>query len=133
MNTLFLVIAALVIVAGIAFFFWRKIQSRRYLSGAKAQQLLAAWARIPSIADDHRKIIEADKIVDQALYELGYRGSFADKMKKAQARFPNKEQLWQAHKLRNRIAHEMNVQLLPREVQSALMAFEQALKKLCRP
>jgi hypothetical protein len=61
---------------------------------------------------------------------LGYEGSFADKLKKAGPRFGDVQALWNAHKVRNRIAHEMHVTLDARQVDSAMRAFERALKDL---
>ena len=103
----------------------------RALSTESAQKYRHAWAAMLQIPDEHRKIIEAEKIVESAMRELGYEGSFADKLKKAGPRFRNLQPLWEAHKLRNRIAHEMNVPLSASQANSALHAFERALHDLC--
>ena len=66
-------------------------------------------------------------MVDNLLGALGYQGSFADKLKKAGPRFQNLDALWSAHKLRNRIAHEVGIHVQPKEAERALRAFEGAL------
>lgn len=53
-------------------------------------------------------ILEADKILDEALRVSGYLGeSLGDRLKKIKSeQMPMIEEVWEAHKLRNRIVHE---------------------------
>jgi hypothetical protein len=77
-------------------------------------------------------IIEADKSLDNALRNAGVMGAtLGDRLKKVRpAQLPNVEEVWQAHKLRNQIAHE-DTMVLKRDVaERALTVYKQALQTL---
>lgn len=69
---------------------------------------MSAKKKYPSKA-----ILDADKILDKTLEIMGYQGSVAEKLKKAKTRFSNNNAVWRAHKLRNKIAHELD--FIPRD------------------
>ena len=76
-------------------------------------------------------VIFADKLVDAALREKGYRGdTMGQRMKQAQAVWSNANAIWSAHKLRNRLAHEPDASVSYDEARQALARFKQALKDL---
>lgn len=76
-------------------------------------------------------IIEADKLLDQALQAQGYPGdTMGERLKDARHVLRNNDGTWQAHKLRNRIAHEQDVRLNRLVVAKALGQFKAALKDL---
>lgn len=52
----------------------------------------------------------------------------ADRMKQYQKSWSNANAVWSAHKLRNRIAHDTDVQVGYDDTRRALGAFKQALK-----
>lgn len=126
----FLLAAILLVLLGASFVLWQRVRRQRRLHPGSAQRYIIAWQKLASIPDEHRRVLEAEKIVESAFRELGYNGTFADALREHGVRFAHIEQLWRAHKLRNRIAHEMHVQLTEREVADALNAFERTLKQL---
>ncbi len=77
-------------------------------------------------------ILEADKLLNDALREAGVMGlQLGDRLKKANdEQIPNLNELWQAHKLRNQIAHEPNFRLKRELAERALGIYETALKNL---
>jgi hypothetical protein len=76
-------------------------------------------------------ILNADKLLDKALKEAGYRGkTMGERMKMAQKTWSNANHVWTAHKLRNQIAHETNLTLRYDIIKRALAAFKQGLKDL---
>lgn len=76
-------------------------------------------------------IIEADKLLDKALVEMGAPGkTMGDRLKKYGSRFSNLNSVWRAHKLRNVIAHESDAQISYKQAQNALAIYKQALKDL---
>jgi len=130
-STIAISIALLVAVAAFFLWFvWWKSKARG-LSGAQRDEIWQHWHGVLAIGDPHRRVMEAEKVVDHAMKLLGYQGSFGDKLKKAGARFSNVQAVWDAHKTRNRIAHEVNVSLGEKEVQRSVNAFEKALRDLC--
>jgi hypothetical protein len=74
-------------------------------------------------------ILNADKLLDQALKERGTKGeTMGERMKVLQATWSNANAVWGAHKIRNQIAHESDVQLSYDLTRRALASFKQALK-----
>lgn len=79
----------------------------------------------------HLAILNADKLLDKALRERGYKGqTMGERMKAAQTDWSNANHVWTAHKLRNRIAHETDIRLTHDIVSRALAAFKQGLKDI---
>ena len=111
-------------------------------SGKNAPQLNVAryqtkWLEIEnSISRDNRAswqvaIMNADKLVDQALRDRHYKGqTMGERMKAAQKIWSNANHIWGAHKIRNQLAHETDVQLSYETTLRSLTAFKQALKDL---
>lgn len=75
-------------------------------------------------------ILEADKLLGHVLKLLGYEGSLGEMLKKSESLFKNINDVWEAHKLRNRIAHEMGIKISEKETKSALRKFKSALNDL---
>ena len=76
-------------------------------------------------------IIEADKLLDKAMIEMGMVGkTMGDRLKKAGSRFSNLNAVWRAHKLRNAIAHESDIEVTFKQASNALQVYKQALKDL---
>ncbi|HEY5695575.1 MAG TPA: hypothetical protein VIQ80_01960 [Candidatus Saccharimonadales bacterium] len=74
-------------------------------------------------------ILEADKLLDQALRDKGVKGeTMGERMKTIKDTWSNANAVWSAHKLRNQIAHETDVMVSYDDARRALSAFKQALK-----
>ncbi|MBQ3464700.1 hypothetical protein IJH15_00545 [Candidatus Saccharibacteria bacterium] len=76
-------------------------------------------------------VMEADKLLDKAMVEMGMSGkTMGDRLKKAGSRFSDVNSVWRAHKLRNAIAHESGFEVGYKQASNALESFKQALKDL---
>ena len=76
-------------------------------------------------------VIEADKLLDRALMELGIPGkTMGERLKASSGRFSQLNSVWYAHKQRNQIAHEQDFNLEYNQAKHALASFRQALKDL---
>lgn len=76
-------------------------------------------------------IIDADKLLDEALKKKGFSGkTMGERLVAAQRSLKDNDAVWYAHKLRNRLVHEPNVNLKKREAQNALGGFKKGLKDL---
>lgn len=76
-------------------------------------------------------ILNADKLLDRALTELGRSGqTMGERLKSSKDSFSKLNDVWSAHKLRNQIAHESNVSIRYENARRALNSFKQALKDL---
>jgi len=82
------------------------------------------------MGDRRHAVMEADKLLYEVLEQRGYKGTLGDKLKKAGPAFSNLNDVWSAHKLRNRLAHELGVGLSEKEAQTALGSFRRAYRDL---
>lgn len=76
-------------------------------------------------------IISGDKLLDKALMEAGVPGkTMGERLKKSGDKFSDVNAVWRAHKLRNMIAHEDDMDLSFKQAAGALAIYKQALKDL---
>lgn len=76
-------------------------------------------------------VINCDKLLDKALIEMGVPGkTMGDRLKRAGGRFTNVNAVWRAHKLRNAIAHEADLEITYKQAFNATKIYKQALKDL---
>lgn len=122
---LFLVVVAI----GFPFYVWRA-RGRHWLSAIDRRRYVGIWKQIVSQKDLRHAVMDADKLVDEILGKRGYGGNFGEKLKRSEALFSDYNGLWGAHKLRNRLAHELSVSMSEGEGRRALRQFEKALKDL---
>lgn len=81
------------------------------------------------VSSFHLSVLNADKLLDQALRERGVKGeTMGERMKAIKDTWTNANAVWTAHKLRNQIAHESDVQVSYDDARRALASFKQALK-----
>lgn len=120
-----LVVLAVVVMLGV----WLKLR-KRGLSASQAEKLIMQWQSAVQVADLGRRVLETEKILDGALTLLGYPGSFGDKLKRAGPRFKHVQSIWDAHKLRNRIAHETGFTVNGSDAKRAADAFARGLRDL---
>jgi len=140
-------VIALVFFAGIIYFAietgWLALRTEHFrdiilqsnISKKRAQE---SWRRIEEYfyrggeSDLKIAILEADKLLNDALREAGMMGiQLGDRLKKADiGQIPNLNELWQAHKLRNQIAHEPNFRLKRDLAERALDIYKTALTNL---
>ena len=123
-------IIGLVLAAAIVIFLMRRVMRGRKLSGASLKRVQQAWSHVETLQDPVRKVMEADKVMDLALSELGYTGSVADKLKKAGPRIKNLQAVWEAHKLRNQLAHETGAHVDQSAANRAVESLEKGIEGL---
>jgi hypothetical protein len=99
---------------------------------------MARWAEIKRHMDSPKEtewrfaIIEADKLVDEVLKRAGYAGdTFGERLSNIQpGQLQSLDGLWSSHKVRNRVAHDMNYFLRYTEAKQAIAGFEATLEEL---
>ena len=76
-------------------------------------------------------VLNADKLFDHAMKDLGYSGlTMAERLKSVNRVLSQKPEVWKAHKLRNQIAHEIDMKVSYTKARWALAVFKKALKEL---
>lgn len=103
-------------------------RSKPKLSAGEQDFIRRQWQMIISSPNQKQNILEADKLLDFVLGKYGYVGTLGEKMQKAGKVFSNSNGIWNAHKLRNRLAHELSYEPSQTEGQIALANFKQAFK-----
>lgn len=103
-----IVLAVVVVDVLILIWFRRRIVK---LSGQFVQYILGHIATHVKNLPKTQQIIEYDKILDNVLGELGYKGTLAEKMKQYQIKHPLSQTVWDAHKDRNKLVHEIGYQI----------------------
>lgn len=92
------------------------------------------WEEIESVMKNGEMgyklaVIEADKLLDHALKTSGYTGrTMGERLKSANNSLVNRDDVWEAHKFRNRLVHEQNVKVTAKKSRNSLSAFKKALK-----
>lgn len=91
-------------------------------------------ARLKTGKEDEYKLalIEADNMLDDILFKMGYKGeSIEDKLKQVtDGVLPNSEQLLEARKIRNNVVYDPDYSLREEEARRAMSVYEKALQDL---
>lgn len=96
-----------------------------------AYQWAELLARVKTPEGMALAVIDADKLLDEALKKHHFRGkTMGERLVSAQRMISDNDAVWYAHKLRNRLVHEPNIRLKKKEAQNALTGFRQGLKDL---
>jgi hypothetical protein len=133
-TVVIILFAALLVATGVLMLWWMGQTGGRQLN---VERYRSQWLEIEGSlsqkqpASYQMAILNADKLLDRALRERGYRGNtMGERLKTAGSAFGNINAVWAAHKLRNRIAHETDVNITYTTARRALATFKQALKDL---
>jgi len=120
-----LIFAAVLVLLGV----YAKLRSRGMSTASKAK-VKKALHQAMNQQDAVRRVLAVDTVLDLALTELGFAGSLGDKLKKAGSRIPNIQAVWEAHKLRNTLAHEHDASVNKAEADRAVRILEHAINTL---
>ena len=135
-GTIIFIFAAILIVGGMLFAVVSFL-AKKGASHLDVDKYRTKWMAIEQSLDRdlpdtaHMAVLNADKLVDHALKERGAKGkTMGERMKAAQTTWTNRNSIWEAHKLRNKIAHESDFEVTYDAARRALSGFKQALKDL---
>ncbi|MEX0881274.1 MAG: hypothetical protein WEC17_00040 [Candidatus Saccharimonadales bacterium] len=132
MTTAFLIGA---IVFGIAVLILLSRFGRRLVQPVNRRYFEKRWAelltRVKTSEGMALAVIDADKLLDEALKRKGYKGkTMGERLVAAQRALSNNDGIWYAHKLRNRLVHEPSVRLRKNDAKNALAGIKQGLQDL---
>lgn len=135
MDSALILLFAIVLVVGVTLFAFITLGKRG--KPLAVDKYRVRWMSIEhSLIKDqpvtyHMAILNADKLVEQALKDRGFAGqTMGERLKSAKAQFTRLDALWTAHKLRNQVAHEPDVKISYDQARRALAGFKRALKDL---
>jgi len=76
-------------------------------------------------------LVDADKLLDYCMIGKGFAGeTMGERLKSGGDRFNDLNAVWSAHKLRNQIAHEVDLDLVPNQVKRSIADLGNAIKEL---
>ena len=123
------------LILGLGLVVFLMIYIGRKSSGLNSSYYKKRWSQIAQTAENGDSgmrvaVIDGDKLVDHALRARGIRGdTMGERMKKA-SYLKSIDNLWTAHKLRNKLVHEPDVRLKKSTANMALNAYHKTLKEL---
>lgn len=87
---------------------------------------------MPDESSWHSAIMEADKFFDSVMRRLGYSGdNFSERLKQVHtSEVSNLNDIWQAHRVRNSLSHDVNFTISQDDAKRAVAAYERAMKDL---
>jgi hypothetical protein len=96
-----------------------------------------AWKKITNYlnstnpSDWKLAILEADTLLDSMILGMGYKGeNLGERLKTVEpSDFNTLNEAWEAHKVRNQIAHESSFELSHKEAVRVLTLFEKVFKE----
>ena len=119
----------------LAFFFWSifwfilLIRKEKFPENRK-KFFLQKISEIKKFSDFEKRILSYDKILDQILKEKKYSWTMWEKMKKFWINFLNQNEIWFAHKMRNKIAHEINPKISEKDFLKAEKVFLREIRNI---
>lgn len=135
------------LVLGIIFLFYKinRLNKKRidmYIDAVFEEKIpeerALKWQEIKNHMDSNNSsewkmaVIEADALVGEIIERIGYRGeTLGEKLKNIEpSDLDSLQDVWEAHKLRNRIAHEHDNVLVRKDAEDAIAKYEKVLKEL---
>ncbi len=124
-----------IIVAAVAILVLLSLTSKTNARGIDRTHFANEWNDILAESKDSKtrpmSIVHADKLLDEALRCLGCDGTtFAERLVCVKSKLTQKDTVWSAHKLRNKIVHETQFDPTPADVNRALKGYQRAFKDL---
>jgi hypothetical protein len=126
---LVIIVMAVVILSAIM------LSSKTVPKGIDKQYFMHEWSDITEIFKDDKtkplSIIHADKLLDEALKCLAFKGNtMGERLASARPKLKHRDQVWYAHKLRNKIVHETGYKPTDKQARSALKGYYHTFKDL---
>ena len=110
-------------------FIFLAFRKRKRFSGVEIAEFRSRWQNIRNLKGKE-VILEADNLLHYFLKRKGFTGTMGEMLKRHGAVFSNLNDVWYVHKLRNRIAHEIDVRISDAEVKKSREIFRRAFGDL---
>lgn len=130
MDSSIAIFALVVFIVCDALLVYYVLKRKKAFSKQEKRFFNSQWQIIKKQPDLKHAILEADKLLNMILEKKGYRGTLGEKLKAAAKLFTHLDAVWSAHKLRNKIAHELHFQVSLSAGKQALNSFEKAFRDL---
>lgn len=131
MNYIWLILILFILFDLLVLFSVVVFRKRKKYSDKDLNFIKMNWFRILdlSTSDLSKAVLDADKLLDFALLKKGKTGTLGEKLKSSNSLFSDINAVWGAHKLRNKIAHELK-KVDEKELRNAISVYKRALQDL---
>ena len=105
-------------------------------SGLNVGLVQSKWAEITAMQSSgpsglKNALMEADKLLDYCMIGKGFKGdTMGERLKSGGSKFKNLNAVWNAHKLRNELAHNVEHDMVPSQINQAISSLGDAIKDL---
>ena len=128
-------IIAILIVAGLVLIAMMVTKKRQHRFDKEAYQTrflkIENGLNKNSSATFMKTVIDGDKLLDKAMMEMEIPGkNMGERLKHSKDKFSDINAVWKAHKLRNALAHEDDLEITYRQATVALAIYKKALKDI---
>ncbi len=131
MNYIWLILILFILFDLLVLFLVVVFRKRKKYSDKDLNFIKMNWFRILDLSssDLSKAVLDADKLLDFALLKKGKTGTLGEKLKSSNSLFSDINAVWGAHKLRNKIAHELK-KVDEKELRNAISVYKRALQDL---
>lgn len=107
--------------------------------GLSSSEFQKYWTKIKILANSEnifevkQAVMEADKLLDRVLKARTNGNNLGERLRNAKGIFKNNssyQQLWEAHKIRNRLAHEVDFEVSKETCRQIIQKFAQGFREL---
>ena len=106
-------------------------KTQKKLTPAFRKKILSHIDKIQSKPLD-RQVIEYDKVLDKVLENRGYYGTLGEMMKIYGSNFLDENAIWSAHKMRNKIVHEIDFSPSANVLRTHIASFKKEISALLK-
>lgn len=105
-------------------------------AGLNTGLVQSKWVEITTMQDAgpsglKTALMEADKLLDYCMIARGFKGdTVGDRLKSGGSKFKNLNAVWSAHKLRNELAHNVEHDIVPAQINQAITNLGDAIRDL---
>lgn len=124
-----------IIVVAVVILVLLNLVARPNVKGVDRAHFINEWNDVIALSKEGKSrplsVVHADKLLDEALKGLGFKGeTMAERLVSAKIHLRHRDDIWFAHKLRNKIVHESAYEPSEKEVAKALKAYHHTFKDL---
>jgi len=133
-GMIYVVLIVLVVAIVVLWLVTRGLSKKYALSEADRRRVQESWAQVEEMLDGGKEtqaIMEADKLLNFVLERKGVAGeNLGERLKNGKSLFKDIDAAWRAHKVRNQIAHDMDIKVASHQARQTLNLFKRTLKDL---
>lgn len=130
MENLGLYFSGILFLAFLIVVFVIRSRLKKRLSRSEKKYYKNKWSEIKQEKDLRHAVMSADKLLEKALKRKQFKGTLGEMLKQSKKEYSDLNGVWFAHKIRNKLAHEIDFKLSERDGQEALSKFKKAFNDL---